>query len=467
MAELLPTNFQDDILNEAMNGRRRYQMISNTDGTVSLVDMTAYDQIGNVFGAKQVNEMAAAINDIQGGGVKIEVVDPMTATEEGYAADAKLTRDAIENAFGPTEIIDTYTLGGTFTYNTVAGQSGSYDVVFATPFIDIPEVTCTIDDATGVTETVSNISETGFTYSWTATEDGGGLTKTVTWNATGNMAFETQYVTESGQEEGLYFSANATSTFLITFEHPFYIVPDVICDVCYITNAGYENTTSLTAKVVEITRGGCTIAVANGSAVAREGTGIIRWTATAPVYKSNLSAYDVKTGIEEIGTLNGSNSYEYQISFDTPFNATPQVICDVVHSDTETSYMVTSEITEITPGGFTVTVTNESPVNRSNGIIRWTATAPKNPVVESDSGSVSNLTISSEETKQQLITFNKSFASPPKMQLVPSNTNITATVIDISESAATVELVCGTVDADVTFDISWAATAVVPAELIS
>ena len=35
MSELL-TNFKDDILAESMEGRRRYQMITNEDGTVSI-----------------------------------------------------------------------------------------------------------------------------------------------------------------------------------------------------------------------------------------------------------------------------------------------------------------------------------------------------------------------------------------------------------------------------------------------
>ena len=51
---VLPVDFQDDILAESMNGRRKYQMITNSDGTVSFVDVTEYTQVGSNFGQAQV-----------------------------------------------------------------------------------------------------------------------------------------------------------------------------------------------------------------------------------------------------------------------------------------------------------------------------------------------------------------------------------------------------------------------------
>ena len=61
MSELL-TNFKDDILAESMEGRRRYQMITNEDGTVSFVDVTEYEQIGSEFGQAEVNAIHREIN---------------------------------------------------------------------------------------------------------------------------------------------------------------------------------------------------------------------------------------------------------------------------------------------------------------------------------------------------------------------------------------------------------------------
>ena len=60
---VLPTNFMDDILNESMNGKRRWTITPNDDGTYTLEDATTYDQIGNTFGQAQVNEMNKAINE--------------------------------------------------------------------------------------------------------------------------------------------------------------------------------------------------------------------------------------------------------------------------------------------------------------------------------------------------------------------------------------------------------------------
>lgn len=61
---MLPVDFRDDILSESMNNRRRYQMINNSDGTVSFVDVTEYEQVGSVFGQAQINAICAAVNGL-------------------------------------------------------------------------------------------------------------------------------------------------------------------------------------------------------------------------------------------------------------------------------------------------------------------------------------------------------------------------------------------------------------------
>lgn len=59
----LVTNFQDDILAASMGGKRRYRLIHNSDGTVSLEDATTYTQVGSNFGAAQVNATNKAVNE--------------------------------------------------------------------------------------------------------------------------------------------------------------------------------------------------------------------------------------------------------------------------------------------------------------------------------------------------------------------------------------------------------------------
>lgn len=49
--------YKDDILDTSVNTRRKYNMIENADGTVSLEDATTYLQVGDDFGAADVNEI--------------------------------------------------------------------------------------------------------------------------------------------------------------------------------------------------------------------------------------------------------------------------------------------------------------------------------------------------------------------------------------------------------------------------
>lgn len=59
----LKTTYKDDILNESVNTRRKYNMIQNDDGTVSFEDVTVYSQIGDTFGAGDINGITKAVNN--------------------------------------------------------------------------------------------------------------------------------------------------------------------------------------------------------------------------------------------------------------------------------------------------------------------------------------------------------------------------------------------------------------------
>jgi hypothetical protein len=70
----LRTNYKDDILAAAMDGKRQYQMIQNGNGTVSFVDVTDYTQNGDTFTRKElevlpigvVNAIATKILEVSG-----------------------------------------------------------------------------------------------------------------------------------------------------------------------------------------------------------------------------------------------------------------------------------------------------------------------------------------------------------------------------------------------------------------
>lgn len=78
----LKTDYKDDI---PKTENRRYQMIHNDDGTVSFVDVTEYTQVGDTFGAGDINETNESVNR------KVEstdIVNHNLVTEHGFAADA-------------------------------------------------------------------------------------------------------------------------------------------------------------------------------------------------------------------------------------------------------------------------------------------------------------------------------------------------------------------------------------------
>lgn len=57
----LPTDYTDAV----WDGRRKYNQINNTDGTVSFDDMTVYtNREKSFFGAKDANQMNEAMNTI-------------------------------------------------------------------------------------------------------------------------------------------------------------------------------------------------------------------------------------------------------------------------------------------------------------------------------------------------------------------------------------------------------------------
>lgn len=58
--EQLKENYKNDVY----VGNRRYTMITNDDGTISLVDVTTYTEEGDDFGASDINATNKAINDL-------------------------------------------------------------------------------------------------------------------------------------------------------------------------------------------------------------------------------------------------------------------------------------------------------------------------------------------------------------------------------------------------------------------
>ena len=87
----LPVNFKDDILS-ASNPKRKYQQTFNSDGSVSLEDVTVYTQQGSDFGASQVNQTNGAINNIYNERI-LDLDELELVTEPGFFVDALAVKE--------------------------------------------------------------------------------------------------------------------------------------------------------------------------------------------------------------------------------------------------------------------------------------------------------------------------------------------------------------------------------------
>ena len=91
----LSTDFKDDIL-DSSNYKRKYRQVVNNDGTFSFQDETTYQQVGSNYGAKEVNEERAAINNIYENKL-VALDDVALVTEEGFFVDALAVKELNSN----------------------------------------------------------------------------------------------------------------------------------------------------------------------------------------------------------------------------------------------------------------------------------------------------------------------------------------------------------------------------------
>lgn len=61
---VLKTNYKDDVLDTSVNDKRKYRMVQNADGTISLTDATSYTQEGSTFGAADINATNQEVNTL-------------------------------------------------------------------------------------------------------------------------------------------------------------------------------------------------------------------------------------------------------------------------------------------------------------------------------------------------------------------------------------------------------------------
>lgn len=58
----LRVDYKNDILKPEMDGKRRYEMTENIDGSFTFEDVTEYEQVGSNIGAGDLNAINAEVN---------------------------------------------------------------------------------------------------------------------------------------------------------------------------------------------------------------------------------------------------------------------------------------------------------------------------------------------------------------------------------------------------------------------
>lgn len=87
----LKTDYKDDVLDTSVNTRRKYNMIQNDDGTVSLEDVTTYLQVGDSFGAQEINDLVGRVLTVTNITVATsEWVDSANGTDFPYYANVSI-----------------------------------------------------------------------------------------------------------------------------------------------------------------------------------------------------------------------------------------------------------------------------------------------------------------------------------------------------------------------------------------
>lgn len=113
----LKTDYKDDVF----SGDRKYQEKDNSDGTISLVDKTAYSQKGDTFSAADINAINKAVNELS--------AVATTATWDnvsGKPATYPSTWDTVSGK--PSTFAPTPSTIKSFTLTAASWSSGSYTI---------------------------------------------------------------------------------------------------------------------------------------------------------------------------------------------------------------------------------------------------------------------------------------------------------------------------------------------------
>lgn len=201
----LPVNFKDDVLASSMDGKRRYNMITNSDGTVSFEDVTTYSQEGSNFGSAQINNTNGAINTINNN--VLDTIEQISAnTSSGKFAGALALKNVNNSLGGFTPIIDS--TGKITGYKTKVGA----DTVF--PFSSVVNGTFTFIHGGSSNVVNTGLSDiNGFVYFGNSSDKGWAFSGLYLKNVDSTIS---NLLGNTASSESSTEGHNITASFLVT-----------------------------------------------------------------------------------------------------------------------------------------------------------------------------------------------------------------------------------------------------------
>lgn len=133
----LPTNFVDDIIDATVTDKRKYRLENNSDGTISLEDVTTYVRLGTYYGMDKANSTNATVNQLIDATSNIQ----NTADSEKRVAYAENAGNA-EHAINADNSINAENAINAITANSTANDF----ILVNSSLLDFSGNTCVISD---------------------------------------------------------------------------------------------------------------------------------------------------------------------------------------------------------------------------------------------------------------------------------------------------------------------------------
>ena len=122
---MLKTNYKNDVF----SGQRKYTMTENDDNTVSFADATTYSQIGDSFGASNLNETNDVVNLLSG---TIELTQTLSTTSSTIFefVNKAIHTDSSIHVLAKRQAGDVSGEENTFRYSDIYATEGRCTVTF-------------------------------------------------------------------------------------------------------------------------------------------------------------------------------------------------------------------------------------------------------------------------------------------------------------------------------------------------